>query len=142
MKKIFWVLLLVSIPVFSFAQDQLLGTWLTGNQKAKIQIFKKDKKYYGKIVWLKNPKDEKGQDKLDDHNPDPAKRKNPIIGIMLLKSFEYDDGEWEDGTIYDPENGKTYSCVLSMPNSKTLNVRGYIGISLLGRTDVWTKVNE
>jgi uncharacterized protein (DUF2147 family) len=59
----------------------------------------------------------------------------------LLKSFEYTEGNtWEDGTIYDAENGKTYQCKLSMEGDNKLNVRGFIGISLMGRTDVWKRV--
>ncbi len=143
------VLLLIStilIASFTFnhsSEDQIVGEWLTGNQKAKIKIFKKNDRYYGAITWLKEPLKD-GKPKTDTNNPEAAKRSQPIMGLLLLTSFKYaGDDEWEDGHIYDPEEGKTYSCNLTLKdNGKTLNVRGYIGISLIGRTDVWTRVDK
>jgi uncharacterized protein (DUF2147 family) len=124
--------------------DKVQGTWLNEEGTAKVQIFKAANgsfagKYYGKIVWLKEP-NENGKPKLDKNNPDEKKRKNPLMGMMLLRDFSYDadDEEWSGGTIYDPKNGKTYSCYMSLDGNK-LNVRGYIGISLIGRTAVWTR---
>jgi uncharacterized protein (DUF2147 family) len=63
-----------------------------------------------------------------------------LIGLVILKDFAFNGKDkWEDGTIYDPNNGKTYSCVIRLKNESALEVRGYIGISLLGRTEVWTR---
>lgn len=123
------------------SEEQIIGEWLTSNQKAKIKIFKKNEMYYGSISWIKEPLKD-GKPKLDINNPDTAKRGNQILGLMLLTGFKYvGDNEWEDGHIYDPEEGKTYSCHMELKdNGKTLHVRGYIGISILGRTDVWTRV--
>ncbi len=122
--------------------DKIKGIWLTGNGKAKVKIYDCDGKYCGKIVWLKNPYEDDGSEKLDKENPDDKLKKRPILGLHLLTDFEYDeDLEWEDGEIYDPESGKTYSCVINMDeeNPNSLDVRGYIGFSLIGRTDVWTR---
>jgi uncharacterized protein (DUF2147 family) len=124
-------------------EDKVLGIWLVGNGKAKVKIEKEGKKYSGKIVWLKNPNDSAGQPRIDKNNPDASQRKNPILGITLLKGFEYDgDNQWIDGTIYDPENGKTYSCKITLKDQNTLEVRGYLGISMFGRTDVWKRQKE
>ena len=121
--------------------DKILGTWLTGNGKAHILITKYGDKYGGKIVWMREPNDENGKPKLDFKNPDETKRKNPKMGLSLLLGFTYDgDGEYEDGTIYDPENGKTYKCVINIEGNDILKVRGYVGFSLIGRTDTWTRV--
>ncbi|NBU04628.1 MAG: DUF2147 domain-containing protein, partial [Bacteroidetes bacterium] len=97
-------------------------------------------KFYGKIVWLKEPL-KNGKPKVDDLNPNPAKRSVPLMNLQILKDFVYDadDKEWEDGTIYDPKNGKTYSCYMTLDGTK-LNVRGYVGVSMIGRTSVWTRV--
>ena len=76
---------------------------------------------------------------MDKNNPDKSKRNTPLMGYLLLKNFIFDDGIWKDGTIYDPENGKTYSCKITMKDKNTLDVRGFIGISLIGRTDVWKR---
>jgi uncharacterized protein (DUF2147 family) len=62
------------------------------------------------------------------------------VGLVILRDFKFDEDEWEGGKIYDPESGKTYSCILSIQDKGTLKVRGYVGISLLGRTEIWKKV--
>jgi len=142
-KLIYFLAIVQLITVTAFAQvkaDDVLGVWLTGGKEpAKIQIYKSGEKYYGKIVWLKNPTDN-GKPKVDANNPDKGKCNQPIIGLIILKGFKFDgDDEWGDGDIYDPESGKTYSCYLSLKDINTLRVRGYVGISLFGRTETWTK---
>ncbi len=125
--------------------DAIIGKWLNQEGTSHIQIFKATNgsfagKYYGKIVWLKEPL-KNGKPKVDDLNPNPAKRSVPLMNLQILKDFVYDadDKEWEDGTIYDPKNGKTYSCYMTLSGNK-LNVRGYVGVSMIGRTSVWTRV--
>ena len=81
-----------------------------------------------------------GKPKVDKNNEEESLRSRPVIGVPLLKGFEWDDDIYEDGTIYDPENGKTYSCEITFDGNDKLNVRGYIGFSLLGRTTYWTRV--
>lgn len=121
--------------------DKILGVWLTGEKKGRIQITRYGDKYAGKIVWLKEPNDENGRPKVDKRNPDPAKRNNPTLGLTNLLGFTYEgNGEYENGTIYDPANGKLYKCVMELENNNTLKVRGYIGFTLIGRTDTWTRV--
>jgi uncharacterized protein (DUF2147 family) len=88
---------------------------------------------------LKAPKDEKGQAKLDVKNPEANLKTRPILGLEMLKDFVYDDGKWVDGKIYDPKTGKTYSCNMNIKANGDLNVRGYIGISLIGRSDTWKR---
>jgi uncharacterized protein (DUF2147 family) len=135
------IILLASAKINN--EDNVIGLWLVGNGKARVKIEREGKKYFGKIVWLKNPNDVAGQPRVDKNNPDASKRKNPILGILLLKGFEYDgDNQWVDGTIYDPENGKTYSCKITLKDQSTLEVRGYIGISMFGRTDIWKRQKE
>ncbi len=128
-----------------FKADDIVGVWLNEDKDAHIEIYKDGGKYFGKIIWLKTPIDEKtGKPKVDDKNEDPALQNRPVMGLLLLKDFVFDgDDEWEDGQIYDPKSGKTYSCYMEFPDEddKTnLKIRGYIGISLLGRTTYWTKV--
>lgn len=119
--------------------DDILGIWVTDDGKAKIEIYKEGDKYSGKIVWLKEPKNEQGVLKVDKENSDKTLRSRPILGINLVSGFTFDgDDRWEGGDIYDPENGKTYSSHMKLKRGK-LEVRGYIGISMFGRTVVWTK---
>lgn len=130
-----------SIPSYA-GDDPIEGLWYSEDSSAKIKIYlAKNGKYYGKIVWLKNPNGDDGQPKLDTKNPDKAKRTEPILNMLILRSFEKDgDEEYDDGTIYDPKNGKTYSCTINHMGSY-LKVRGYIGISLIGRTAIWNKAD-
>ena len=134
-----------SVSTKSGEGEAIVGKWLNQEGTSHIQIFKATNgsfagKFYGKIVWLKEPM-KNGKPKVDDLNPDPKKHSVPLLGLQILKNFVYDadDKEWEDGTIYDPKNGKTYSCIMTL-SGNNLNVRGYVGISMLGRTGVWTRV--
>ena len=139
MKTIVLIAALALIAPMSWAQkaDDILGVWYNQEKTAKVEIFKRGDKYFGKIVWLEEPMRD-GKPKLDRENEDEDLRTRPIMGLEILKDFEFDDDEWEDGTIYDPKNGETYSCYI-VKEGDTLKVRGYIGISLIGRTAIWTK---
>lgn len=128
-----------------FAQadaERLLGVWEPSNGKARVKIEKVGSKFYGKIVWLREPNDpQTGQPKVDKNNPDQALRTTPLKGFRMLKDFVYSGkNEWTEGTIYDPENGSTYSCVIKMKDDNTLDIRGYIGVKTLGRTDEWKRL--
>jgi uncharacterized protein (DUF2147 family) len=118
--------------------DDIVGTWVAGENKAKVQIYKVGNKYHGRITWLRDPV-KNGRPKTDVKNPDPKLRNTPIVGLVVLRNFIYDDREWLSGEIYDPSNGKEYSCKITMPDPNTLKVRGYLGISLFGRTEVWKR---
>jgi len=143
MKNLTLLIVFVFISMNTFAQnaDAVVGKWINKDKEAHIQISKKGNKYFGKLVWLKNPNDEAGKAKRDVHNPKADLQNRALLGLEILKNFVYNDGAWEDGTIYDPKSGKTYSCKMTLSGNNKLNVRGFVGVSLLGRTDTWTRVN-
>jgi len=129
----------------SVKANDILGVWLTQDKDSHVEIYKVGNKFFGKIIWLQDPIDSiTGKPKLDDKNENPSLRNRPVMGLKLLKNFVFDgDNEWENGTIYDPKKGKTYSCYIKFPNENNKNrikIRGYIGFSLLGRTVYWTRV--
>lgn len=142
MKNLFLAIALMLVAPFVMGQtaDDILGIWLTEGGKSKVEVFKKEGKYYAKIIWLKTPNYEDGTPKVDKHNPDESLNTRKVLGIEILQGLEWDDDEFEDGEIYDPESGKTYSCEAEFDGMDTLNVRGFIGFSLIGRTTVWTRV--
>ena len=129
--------------------DRIAGIYLTYDdetlkEKSQVRIHKATNgKYVGEIVWLKAPKETNGKEKLDKNNPDPKLQSRKIMGLQILKDFSYDadNDEWSEGTIYNPTSGKTYNCYMKFENSKSLKIRGYIGAAWmgLGKTAVWTK---
>ena len=134
------VLWLFALQAFAQTKDDVLGKWLNPTGEGQIEIYKKGDKYFGKLVWIKNPTDENGKPKKDEKNPNESLRSKPILGLEILKNFVFDDGKWVDGSIYDPKSGKTYSCKLTLKDDKQLSIRGFIGVSLIGRTEVWKRI--
>ena len=112
--------------------DAIIGLYWSPNKDAKIEIYKTDGKYYGKSTWVATPR-------KDINNPNEALRKREVLGIELLTGFSYEDGVYVDGKIYDPENGKSYTCKMILTGT-VLKVRGYIGISLFGRTVLFNRI--
>lgn len=121
--------------------DDVLGIWFNEEKTSKVQIFKEGTKYFAKVVWLKETTDKiTGKPRVDNLNPDVKLQSAPLLGLVVMKDFIFDGkDEWEDGTIYDPKNGKTYSCYMKFDSPGKLKIRGYMGVSLLGRTTYWTK---
>jgi uncharacterized protein (DUF2147 family) len=138
--------LFFTLTLFSFKHhqdnaDAIVGVWKTGEGNAIVRIYKNSDKYQGKVVWLKEPNDpETGRPKLDKNHPEESARARPILGLVNVWGFVYKDkNSWDEGNIYDPKNGNTYSCTIKMLNPNTIEVRGFIGVSLIGRTDTWTR---
>lgn len=135
--KLFAVFMLF-ITTSVFAQttdaDKIIGSYMTEENKGKVTITKKDNKYYGTLVWTNVP------DALDKNNPDEKQRKNKIAGKVILKDFVHtSNSTWEKGTVYDPESGKTYSGKITLEKNGNLNMRGFVGVSMFGRTTVWKR---
>ena len=130
-----------STPTPTSEADRVMGVWMESTGKAKVKISKIGNKYFGKIVWLKEPIDpETKKPKTDKNNPNKDLRGVKLKGLRIFKDFVYaGDDLWNEGTIYDSRKGKTYSCKITMKDINTLEIRGYIGISLIGRTDTWTR---
>jgi len=136
------IVIILSVNAIAKAQtDQIEGLWYNDVKSAKILITKASNgKFYGKVVWLKEPL-KNGKPKVDELNSDEKLRTRPRLGLPVLADFVKDDDDknkYTDGTIYDPNNGKTYSCKMTYKGN-TLDIRGYIGISLFGRTTTWSR---
>ena len=128
----------LSVAVAGFAQskqlqaDSVTGLYWSPGKNAKIEIYKKAGKYYGKSVWV-------AVAAKDIKNPDKTLQSREVRGIELLANFTFKDGSYTNGTIYDPGSGKTYDCKMRL-NGDNLTVRGYIGISLFGRTENFQRI--
>lgn len=131
------------LPALGQDGDAILGLWLTTDIQSCVEIYRVGDTYHGRIVGLKSPAVEPGEDgivgqpRLDIHNPDTDLRDRPLVGLEIMTGFRYDKGTWSGGRIYDPENGKSYKCKLTLDQGGQLKVRGYVGISAIGRTEVW-----
>ncbi|MDR2236320.1 MAG: DUF2147 domain-containing protein [Chryseobacterium sp.] len=139
MKKLLATFVLSLFSVMSFAQIE--GKWKTIDDETKqaksiVEIFKKsDGKYYGKVSQLLiKPADPNCTACKDD------RKGKPILGLEIIRGLKKDGDEFTGGTITDPKTGKSYKCTITKSGDK-LNVRGYVGLSLLGRTQTWEKAN-
>jgi uncharacterized protein (DUF2147 family) len=130
---------LCSVELLAQNADDILGVWWTEEKDGKVEIYKMNGKYYGKLIWMDEPKIN-GKPVLDDQNPDPDLRDRPIEGIVLLKKLTFDGDQWDDGEVYDPESGDTYSCYIELESKNRLKLRGYLGFSVVGRSTFWTRV--
>ncbi len=144
LKLLISAILFVFISTTTFAsKDKVIGIWLTQDKDSKIEITQhKDGKFYGKIIWIKESLED-GKSKKDTKNPNEALQSRPLLGLTLLDNFRYDtdDEEWDSGTIYDPKTGNTYKCYMWFDeNDNKLNLKGYIGVSIIGRKVSWTRV--
>lgn len=144
-KFLFLFITVTCLSSSTWVANDISGTWLNKDQDAHIKIYSSYGKYYGQIVWLKIPNDpETSKPKLDKHNPDASLRTKPVLNLIILKDLEFDadDQEWSDGEIYDPKSGNDYSLTCKLRDKNNMELRGYMGISLLGRTDIWTRVTQ
>lgn len=137
------LLALVCLLAVSHAGDMppVEGTWLSGDGDGWIEITLAGNGLSGVIRGSPNSGNDRPD--TDDKNPDPALRSRPLTGLELFEGFSWDgEGRWTGGTIYDPNSGKTYRCIITWVDENTLKVRGYVGVPMLGRTETWTRVPD
>jgi uncharacterized protein (DUF2147 family) len=138
--------LLTATTAFGAGPSNILGSWKTEGGSSQLEFFKCGDKICGKVIWVKEPnyisnKDGPvGKTKVDRKNPNPALRSRPILGLQIMKGLTAKGGNrWGNGACYDPETGKSYKCKMRLVSPGRLELRGYIGISLLGRNYVLTR---
>jgi uncharacterized protein (DUF2147 family) len=116
-------------------QSHILGNWLTESKDGIIQIrVATGGTYEGRIIGGNHP------GRLDEKNPDATLRGQSLRGAIILHGLHYDgDGKWSGGAIYEPDSGRTYKCSVELMSADTLKIRGFIGFSLLGKSQLWTR---
>nr|WP_322623846.1 DUF2147 domain-containing protein [uncultured Flavobacterium sp.] len=139
-RTIFTLVMVAFMGILS-SSAQVTGKWKTfddetGEAKSIVHVYEEDGKLYGKVVEILNPakKDKKCQ------NCKGADKDKPILGLVIIKGLKKDGESYTDGDILDPNKGKLYSCTIKLDGKDKLNVRGYLGLSLLGRTQTWVRV--
>lgn len=139
-----WILFCFSLVLFSGLQAQgVEGRWATvddetGEKKSIVNLTVIDGKLSGTIESLLLAED-KGKLCV---NCSGSKKNQPIAGMEILSGLEKDGNEWNDGTILDPKNGKEYSCIVALESEDKLKVRGYLGFSIIGRTQYWYRLKD
>lgn len=119
-----------------------VGRWMTEGGNSHVQIYPCGPHLCGRIAWLRQPIGKDGLPKVDLKNPDPAKRSQRLVGLQFMSNFRPGGapGEWDGGRVYNPEDGDIYRATMKLRPDGKLEVRGYVGISLLGRTQYWERV--
>lgn len=141
MKNYFFTFLFVAVAGIFSANAQITGKWKTiddktGDAKSVVEIYEQNGKIYGKVVEILNPAKKNAKcDKCDG-----ADKGKPIEGLIIIKGLTKDGDKYTNGDILDPNKGKLYSCTIKLDGKDKLDVRGYMGISMLGRTQVWHRV--
>ena len=135
------IILLSASTSFGAVAGDILGKWKTDGGDSQLELFTCGDKVCGKIIWLKHPNyidsidGPVGTTKVDRKNPAPALRTRPIIGLQVMKGLTANgNNRWDSGICYDPETGKSYKCKMNLAAKNRLDLRGFIGISLIGRT--------
>ena len=144
MKKniIFGLVVFFSI-IFNAQGQTVLGKWKTvddetGQAKSIVEVYEKGGKVYGKVVEIL-----RAEHKKDVCSKcDGADKNKPILGMIIINGLEKDDAEYNGGTVLDPENGKKYKCYITLESPDKLKLRGFIGLSIMGRTQYWTRVKN
>jgi uncharacterized protein (DUF2147 family) len=142
-KSIVFSLLVFFAMIFSAQSQTVLGKWKTvdddtGEAKSIVEVYEKSGKIYGKVVEIL-----RAEHKKDICSKCEGVEKNkPILGMIIINGLKKEDSEYNGGTVLDPENGKKYKCYITLESADKLKLRGYIGLSIMGRTQIWTRVKN
>jgi len=137
--QVLCVLLSISL-VQADDSRQITGVWVNGDGDGWIELQVVEDELTGVIVGSPQDPDNEKAPRLDDENPDPAMRSRELLGLQILHGFRHDgEGRWVGGRIYDPNSGNTYRGTITVTGDDTLDLRGYVGISLFGRTETWRR---
>lgn len=136
LKKITLFLLFISFYVFASKPDDVIGRYNTPEKDGIIEIYKRGEIYFGKII-------DGNEKRKDTKNPNLKLRNLDVIGMEFMLNFKFNGEDiWENGTIYDPDSGTTYKCKMWLTENNNLKVRGYVGFSLLGRTEEFERIKK
>jgi uncharacterized protein (DUF2147 family) len=127
--------------------DDIRGLWADHRdpEKRKVAVWIEDCDglLCGHIYWLKKPLSSAGRPKRDQHNPDARLRDRALCGLRILNGFRRTEARvWSVGQIYNPNDGRAFSSTMTLENDGALRIRGYVGLSLFGKTVEWVRPQE
>ena len=144
MKKSIVFSLVMIFSIISNVQCQtVIGKWKTiddetGQAKSIVEVYEKGGKIYGKVVEILRTEHKKDV----CSKCEGADKNKPILGMIIISGLQKDGVEYNGGTVLDPQNGKKYKCYITLESPDKLKLRGYIGLSIMGRTQYWTRVKD
>jgi uncharacterized protein (DUF2147 family) len=142
-KPIAWALCAAAILAAAEARASPEGHWLTEKNNGIVEIYRCAEALCGRLVWFRIRPGDSNPAGLDVKNPDPNRRSRSLCGLVFLSGFKSAGANaWEDGTVYDPDSGNTYHATMKLQADGTLSLHGYIGISLFGASEVWTRYGD
>lgn len=127
----------------SWISTDISGTWMNADKDAHIKIYPSYGKFYGQIVWMKQPNDSlTGKPQLDKLNKDPKLRSRPVMNMVIIRDLVFDAGdqEWQDGVIYNPKGGDSYDLNCKLIDKNKLEVHFYMTVQAIGKTFYWTRI--
>ena len=134
------IALLAGVATATASPQGPQGVWLTEDRGGAVAIYDCGERLCGRIVWQKSSLRADGTLDIDDKNPDPTKRQQPICGLQIIGDMTASGPTtWNEGWIYDPDSGKRYHATLTLEGDDALRLRGYIGIPLLGASQLWRR---
>ena len=124
-------------------QDAILGKWMNTDKDLEVQVYKQSGQYRAKVIWFACTEGLKMSDFYDSKNPNRALRSRPWLGLEVLDALNYNGGtEWNNGKIYDPNTGYTFSSVCRLENWNKLKVRGYWMFEWIGKSLIFNRISE
>lgn len=124
--------------------NDITGFWITETGEGIVEVYSKDGKYYGRLVSLKKPNDENGNPVLDTKNKNKSLQNRKLIGVLILDSFQYnkEESNWDNGKVYDPNMGHEANGILTLIDSRTLKVKGYVGFKWISKSETWKRTSK
>ncbi len=138
MKNTLLTLTLLLLPLLGNAQN-ILGYWYLADKSAIVEVYQKEKTVSARVAWIEHPYDANGQLLTDTNNKDKAMKGRPLLGMPLIEGMTQEKGCWDNGTVYDPDTGRSYDCIIKLVKGK-LHVRGHVGP--FGKTLIWTRAGD
>jgi uncharacterized protein (DUF2147 family) len=134
---------IAEVKLSEIKEDDVIGVWKPEKEDYKVEIYKNDTEFSGKIVWMKEANSKNGEPILDKLNPQRNRRAQPILGLEVVERFEFNnyDKSWEDGMIYNPMTGETMKCTINMLDKNTIELVGFVGFSLSEVKVLWKRVD-
>lgn len=117
------------------------GKWINGTHREKIEIYRKNDKYFGKIIWREDSLNSDNKPLKDENNPNENLKNKPLIGLEVFKDLRSaGQNIWRGGKAYDPKSGRFYNCQISLKDSNAIDIRKFFGLTLIGSTERWTRI--